>query len=102
MPVPTPGPGEVLIKADAIGVNFTDTYLRSGLCPRELPFILGSEGCGTVIEVGDGVTSPRVGDRVAGAPANGAYAEYCVAPAGLTVKVPDDISSETAASALLK
>ncbi len=102
MPIPTPGRGQVLIKAEAIGVNFGDTYVRSGIYPHELPFIVGSEVCGTVAAVGDGVTSLRVGDRVASADAEGAYAEYCLAPVSLTVRVPDDISAETVASALLK
>jgi NADPH:quinone reductase len=102
MPIPTPGPGEVLIQAEAIGVNFIDTHFRSGLYPHELPYVVGSEVCGTITAVGDGVTSLRVGDRVASADADGAYAEYCVAPAAFTTRVPDAIPSETAASALLK
>ena len=53
LPEPTPGPGEILIKAEAIGVNFIDTYFRSGLYPRELPFVVGSEVCGTVAAVFD-------------------------------------------------
>jgi NADPH2:quinone reductase len=71
-PTPSPGPGEVLIKAEAIGVNFVDTYFRSGLYPREVPFVLGAEVGGTVAAVGDGVTALRVGDRVATADAIGA------------------------------
>jgi len=102
MPVPTPGPGEVLIKAEAIGVNFADTHFRAGRYPRELPFIPGSEVCGTVAAVGYGVTALRVGDRVASADAEGTYAEYCLAPVDVTVKVPYDMSAEAAASALLK
>ena len=101
-PRQTPGPGQVLIKAEAIGVNFIDTYFRTGLYPRPLPFIDGSEVCGTVAEVGQDVTTFQVGDRVASADAPGAYAEYSVAPADLTAHVPDGISSATAASALLK
>ena len=73
-PQPSPGPGEVLIKAEAIGVNFVDTYFRSGLYPHDLPFILGAEVAGTVAAVGDGVTSFHVDDRVASADAVGAYA----------------------------
>jgi NADPH2:quinone reductase len=102
VPIPTPGPGEVLIKAEAIGVNFIDTYFRTGLYPRELPFIVGSEVCGTVAAVGDDVTSLRVGDRVASADAVGSYAEYCLAPVALTARVPSDVTAQTAASALLK
>jgi NADPH2:quinone reductase len=101
-PRPQPGPGEVLIKSEAIGVNFIDTYFRTGLYPHPLPFILGSEVCGTVAAVGENVTTVREGDRVASADAPGAYAEYCVAPADLVAHVPDDVTSATAASALLK
>ena len=101
-PIPTPGRGQILIEAEAIGVNFVDTYFRSGLYPCTLPFVIGSEVCGTVAAVGDDVTSVQVGDRVASADAQGAYAEYCVAAADLTARVPDAIPSETAASALLK
>src|SRR4029077_17430947 len=79
-PQPPPGAGEVLIKAEAIGVNFVDTYFRSGLYPHRLPFVVGAEVAGTVEAAGDGVTGFRVGDRVATADAVGAYAEYCVAP----------------------
>ena len=88
-PRPSPGPGEVLIKAEAIGVNFVDTYFRSGLYPHELPFILGAEVAGTVAAVGQGVTAPRLGERVATADAVGAYAEFCTAPADVVASVPD-------------
>jgi NADPH:quinone reductase len=101
-PQPSPAPGEVLIKAEAIGVNFVDTYFRSGLYPHELPFILGAEVAGTVAAVGDGVTSLRLGDRVACADAVGAYAEYCVAPADVVAQVPDNVAFDIAAAALLK
>ena len=63
-PQPDPGPGQVLIKAEAIGVNFIDTYFRSGLYPREVPFVVGTEVCGTVAAVGDDVAALNVGDRV--------------------------------------
>ncbi|HEV7583761.1 MAG TPA: quinone oxidoreductase [Mycobacterium sp.] len=100
---PTPGRGELLIKAEAIGVNFIDTYFRSGQYPREVPFVLGSEVCGTVAALGEGAGDGfSVGDRVASAAASGAYAEFATAPAHLTAKVPDGVSSEVAASVLLK
>ncbi|CDO88308.1 NADPH:quinone reductase [Mycobacterium triplex] len=99
---PSPGHGELLIQSEAIGVNFIDTYFRSGQYPSELPFVLGSEVCGTVAAVGEGVTEFRVGDRVVSAAASGAYAEFVTAPAYLTASVPDGVSSEVAASALLK
>lgn len=99
---PTPGPGEVLIKAEAIGVNYIDTYFRSGQYPRELPFVLGSELAGTIESLGDGVDGLRVGDRVVSAAASGGYAEYATAPAHLTAEVPDGVTADVAASALLK
>jgi NADPH2:quinone reductase len=101
-PMPTPGPGEVLIKADAIGVNYIDTYFRSGQYPRELPFIVGTEVCGTVAAAGDGVAAINVGDRVVTANAVGAYAEYSCAPADFVAYVPESVSSDAIASALLK
>lgn len=101
-PRPSPGAGEVLIKAEAIGVNFVDTYFRSGLYPHQLPFVLGAEVAGVVAAVGDGVSTLREGDRVASADAVGAYAEYCVAPADLVASLPDGVASDVAASALLK
>ena len=101
-PQPSPGPGEVLIKAEAIGVNFVDTYFRAGLYPHELPFVLGAEVAGTAAAVGEGVSALRVGDRVATADAVGAYAEYCVASADVVASVPDTVASEVAAAAILK
>jgi len=101
-PEPTPGHGEVLIKADAIGVNYIDTYFRSGQYPREVPFILGTEVCGTVTATGDAAGGFNVGDRVVSASASGAYAEFAAAPASLTAHVPDGVSAEVAASTLLK
>jgi len=101
-PKPEPGPGEVLIEADAIGVNYIDTYFRSGLYPREVPFVLGTEVCGTVAAVGDDVAAIKPGDRVVTANATGAYAEFCTAPADFVAYVPDAVQSDAVASALLK
>jgi len=101
-PEPAPGPGEVLIKADAIGVNFIDTYFRSGLYPRAVPFVVGTEVCGTVAAVGIDVAALNVGDRVVTANADGAYAAYCTAPADFVAYVPDAVPSDDIASALLK
>ncbi|WP_102141012.1 quinone oxidoreductase family protein [Mycobacterium hubeiense] len=101
-PQPSPGPGEVLIKAEAIGVNFLDTYFRSGQYPREVPFVVGNEVCGTVEAVGDDVAALRVGDRVVTAQASGAYAEYSTAPADFCAYVPEGVGADVAASALLK
>lgn len=102
-PQPSPGPGQVLIKAEAVGVNYIDTYFRSGSYPRDLPFVLGNEVAGTVAAVGDGVTELKVGDRVVtAAAASGSYAEFSTAPAQFTARVPSDIGLDVAASALLK
>src|ERR1700685_718258 len=100
MSKPAPGAGEVLIKAEAIGVNFIDTYFRSGLYPHELPFVIGAEVAGRVEAVGDGVTQLRAGDSVATADAVGAYAEYCVAPAELVAALPACVAADVAAAAL--
>jgi NADPH2:quinone reductase len=99
---PEPGPGQVLIKADAIGVNFIDTYFRSGLYKREAPFVVGTEVCGTIAAVGEDVAALGVGDRVVTAQADGAYADFCLAPADLVAYVPDAVPADVAASALLK
>jgi NADPH2:quinone reductase len=101
-PKPEPGPGEVLIEAEAIGVNYIDTYFRSGLYPREVPFVLGTEVCGTVAAVGDEVAAIKPGDRVVTANAAGAYAEFSTAPADFVAYVPDAVQSDAVASALLK
>jgi NADPH2:quinone reductase len=100
---PAPGPGQALVRHEAIGVNFIDTYHRSGLYPVKLPSGLGSEAAGVVEAVGDGVTRVAVGDRVAYAGgALGAYAEQAVVSADRLVKLPAGIDARTAAAALLK
>ncbi len=100
---PAPGPGQVLIKAEAVGVNYIDTYFRSGSYPRKLPFVLGNEVAGTVAAVGEGVTNPSIGDRVATAVSvSGSYAEFSTAPAQFAAHVPSEIDLDVAASALLK
>ncbi|HEX4524905.1 MAG TPA: quinone oxidoreductase [Casimicrobiaceae bacterium] len=98
-----PGPGEARVRQTAIGVNYIDTYHRSGLYRLALPSGLGSEGAGTVEAVGPGVTDVRRGDRVAysGGPL-GAYAEVRVMPADRLVKLPDGISDKVAATLMLK
>jgi NADPH2:quinone reductase len=101
-PMPSPGPREVLIQADAIGVNYIDTYFRSGQYPREVPFIVGQEVCGTVAAIGADVAVINIGDRVVTANAAGGYAEYSVAPADFVAYVPDTVQSDAIASALLK
>jgi NADPH2:quinone reductase len=102
LPQPSPGPRDVLIKAEAIGVNFIDTYFRSGTYPREMPFVLGTEIAGTVTVIGDGVDEFAEGDRVVTANAGGAYAEFATASADFTAKVPDHVAADVAAASLLK
>src|SRR5215210_3950491 len=98
-----PGPGQVRLRQRAIGVNFIDTYFRSGLYPApSLPFVLGNEGAGDVVEVGEGVSTLRVGDRVGYVITLGAYAEERVADAKALVKLPDNIDYDTAAAMMLK
>lgn len=100
--VPQPGPGEALVKIEAAGVNYIDTYQRSGIYPVDLPFVLGMEGGGVVEAIGEGVTTVLSGDRVAFAMQTGAYAEYMVVPAWKLVPVPEKISIETAAAVMLQ
>lgn len=100
--VGSPGPGEVRLRHTAIGLNFIDTYHRSGLYPLPLPAIPGSEGAGVVEETGDGVTGVRPGDRVAYAGPVGAYAEERLVAAHRLVPLPDDVDDRVAAAAMLK
>ena len=102
LPVPSPGPGQVLVRHHAVGLNFIDTYHRSGLYPMKMPAVLGLEAAGVIEALGDGVTRFRLGDRVAYNGTLGAYAEAAVVPADRAVKVPDAVTLETAAAALLK
>lgn len=101
---PEPGPGQILIRNEAIGVNFIDTYHRTGLYPvPRLPSPIGQEGAGVVEAVGDGVTRFKVGDRAAYAMGSlGAYAEYKTVSADRAVRLPAGIDSRTAAAVLLK
>jgi NADPH2:quinone reductase len=100
--LPPPGPGQARVKHTVIGVNFIDTYHRSGLYKLPLPSGLGSEAAGVVEALGAGVTTLKVGDRVAYAGAMGAYAEANNVAADRLVKLPAGISDETAAAAMLK
>ena len=99
---PTPGPGEVLIRLAASGVNFIDVYFRTGLYKAERPTRLGSEGAGTVEAVGEGVTEVKPGDRVAYAMVRGSYAELAVVPVRYAVTIPDGVELVTAAGAMLQ
>ncbi|MGQ0527956.1 MAG: quinone oxidoreductase family protein [Alphaproteobacteria bacterium] len=101
--VPEPAEGEVLIRQRAIGLNFVDTYQRSGLYAVPLPFTPGMEGAGVVEKAGAGVTHFKKGERVAYASGPlGAYAEWRTMPAARVVKIPDGVTEETAAAALVK
>ena len=98
-----PGPGEARVRHEAIGLNFIDVYFRTGLYPQLLPAGLGVEGAGIVEAVGEGVTSVKVGDRVAyAARINGAYAEQRNIPAALLLALPDRIGFDTAAAMMLQ
>lgn len=97
-----PGAGQVRIRHTAIGVNFLDTYQRSGLYPMPLPQIAGNEGAGVVEAVGSGLTELKPGDRVCYTGLVGAYCEQRLVPADRMVKLPEGISEATAASMLLK
>jgi NADPH2:quinone reductase len=100
---PAPGPGQILIHHQAIGLNFIETYQRSGLYPLTLPSGLGGEAAGVVEAVGAGVTRFKAGDRVAtNAATTGSYAEYSLAGAERAVAIPEGIDIRTAAAALLK
>src|SRR5262245_10810009 len=98
-----PAEGQARVRHTAVGVNYIDTYHRSGLYPLPLPTGLGSEGAGVVEAVGPGVTAVKPGDRVAyagGGP--GSYAEARVLPAGVLVPIPEGLTDETAAAVMLK
>ena len=101
--VPEPGPGQIRIRHEAIGLNFIDTYHRSGLYPAKMPAVLGQEGAGIVEAIGEGVTRFHVGTRAAyGTGPIGAYAQAHVVPANRAVHLPDGVSTRVAAAAMLK
>jgi NADPH2:quinone reductase len=102
LPVPEPGEGEVRVRLDAVGVNFIETYQRSGYYPAPLPLVPGSEGGGTVSAVGPGVASVAVGDRVVSADLRGAYAEQAIVAAGRVVPIPDGVGTEVATAAAVQ
>ncbi len=102
LPIPVPGPGQVLIRVEAIGVNFIEIYFRKGTYKATLPLIPGSEAAGTVEELGPGVTGFEAGDAVASCGVLGSYAEYALVPATQLVKVPDALTPEQAAAAMLQ
>jgi NADPH:quinone reductase len=103
VPVGKPGPGEARIRQTAVGLNFIDTYNRSGVYPVPMPTVLGNEAAGVIEELGPGVTDLKVGDRVAyGNAPIGSYAEARLIPAGRLVKLPDGVSDRQAAAVMLK
>lgn len=100
--VGSPGPGQVLVRNTAVGLNFVDVYHRIGLYPNALPLTLGMEGAGVVEAVGPKVKEFKVGDRVAYANPIGSYAEMCLRPVGRLVKIPAGIDDKVAAAIMLK
>ncbi|ODT69681.1 MAG: quinone oxidoreductase [Pelagibacterium sp. SCN 63-23] len=97
-----PGPGQVSIRQTAIGLNFIDTYQRSGLYPLNLPFVAGNEAAGVVTALGEGVTEVKVGDRVCYQGQAGAYAGERLVAADKLVPIPDGVGDQQAAALLLK
>jgi NADPH2:quinone reductase len=102
LPIPVPGPGQVLIRIEAIGVNFIEIYFRKGTYKAALPLIPGSEAAGTIEETGSGVNGFKAGDAVASVAVLGSYAEYALVPAAQLVKVPAGLSLGKAAAAMLQ
>jgi NADPH2:quinone reductase len=102
LPIPKPKPNEAVVKIAASGVNFIDVYFREGRYPATLPFTDGQEAAGTVTEVGSDVKSVKAGDRVAYSNVVGTYAEYAAVPAERLVHVPDKITDQQAAAAMLQ
>ena len=100
--IPVPGPGQVLIRVEAVGVNFIEIYFRKGTYKATLPLIPGSEAAGTVEDLGSGVTGFKPGDLVASVGVLGSYAEYALVPASQLVKVPAGLTPEQAAAAMLQ
>ena len=99
---PIAGPGEVVVRIEAVGVNFIEIYNRKGIYKSPLPFTPGEEGAGTVAAVGPGVTDHRIGDRVVSYNLRGSYAELAVAAANRLIAIPDDVSTHTAAAVMLQ
>src|SRR5580698_10407932 len=102
LPVPTPGPGQVLIKIAATGVNFIEIYFREGRYKAPLPLVPGMEAAGTVEQLGEGVSGFAIGDHVASTAVLGSYAEYALVPAAQLVKVPSGLDLKQAAAVILQ
>ena len=102
VPTPTPGPGQVLVKLAAAGLNYIDVYQRTGHYPNKLPYTMGLEGSGTVVAVGPQVTSFKAGEPVAYTGVPGAYAEYALIPAESLVRMPVGLDVTVGAAAMLQ
>ncbi|MBW8769042.1 MAG: quinone oxidoreductase [Gemmatimonadetes bacterium] len=102
IPDPIPGPGQVLVRLEAIGVNFIEIYQRRGLYKVQMPFVPGEEGAGTVAAIGSGVEDVRIGDRVASVNFRGSYAELAIADADKVVPIPDGLDTRAAAALMLQ
>lgn len=102
LPIPEPGPGQVLIRVEATGVNFIEIYFRKGVYKSSLPLVPGTEAAGTVEELGPGVTGFAAGDAVASVGVLGSYAEYALVAATQLVKLPAGLTMEKAAAAMLQ
>jgi NADPH:quinone reductase len=102
LPIPEPGPGQVLIRVEAIGMNFIEIYFRKGQYKATLPLVPGSEAAGTVEECGPGVNGFKPGDMVASTGVLGSYAEYALVPVAQLVKVPAKLTPEQAAASMLQ
>jgi NADPH2:quinone reductase len=102
LPVPEPGPGQVLVRVSASGVNFKDVYERQGVYPTDTPFVLGSEGAGTVEALGPDVRDVEVGTVLAWADARGSHADYAVVDTAAAAAVPEGVDLELAAAAMLQ
>ncbi|WP_067732211.1 quinone oxidoreductase family protein [Novosphingobium naphthalenivorans] len=100
--VPAPGPGEVLIETEAVGLNFIDTYFRKGLYPDALPITLGSESVGRIVALGEGAGTFAVGDRVGTTRNGGAYTSHRLIPANEAMRIPEGVAPEIAAAVMLK
>jgi NADPH2:quinone reductase len=102
LPDPQPAAGQVLLRIEASGVNFIDTYFREGRYPAALPYTLGQEAAGTIVAVAPDVTGFAPGDRVAWCGIPGAYAELAVAPAARLIRIPEGVTTQQAAAAILQ
>nr|WP_031304453.1 quinone oxidoreductase [Sphingobium quisquiliarum] len=100
--LPPLGPTDILIAQDAVGLNYIDTYYRSGLYPADLPLVLGSEGAGYVADMGSEVTGFAIGDKVGCASGLGAYATHRIVPASQVVRIPAEVGTDEAAALMLK